>query len=70
MIPDMNPELWRGLLGLSPLLIYIILVFRNVDILPATFICVVIGAVISQQTLASFGGPWPQAWVPFWRWWD
>ena len=51
----MNPELWWGLLGLAPLLIYIILVFRDVDILAATAICVVVGAVLSGQTLLSFG---------------
>jgi H+/gluconate symporter-like permease len=48
-------NLWFGLLGLAPLLIYIILVFRDVDPLPATVICVLIGAVITQQSLASFG---------------
>ena len=48
-------NLWIGLLGLAPLLIYIILVFRDVDPLPATVICVLIGAVITQQSLASFG---------------
>ncbi|HEY3308189.1 MAG TPA: hypothetical protein VGJ93_07010 [Desulfuromonadaceae bacterium] len=51
----MNPEIWWGLLGLAPLLIYIILVFRDVDILAATAICVVVGAVLSGQTLLSFG---------------
>ena len=55
MTIDMNPELWWGLLGLAPLLIYIVLVFRNVDILPATAVCVVLGAIISRQTLLSFG---------------
>ncbi len=44
-----------GLLGLAPLLIYIILVFRNVDILAATAICVVLGALLSHQSLTSFG---------------
>jgi H+/gluconate symporter-like permease len=48
-------NLWLGLLGLAPLLIYILLVFRDVDPLPATLICVLIGAVITQQSLASFG---------------
>ena len=52
---DMNPALWQGLLGLAPLAIYILLVFRNVDILPATAISVLIGALISHQTLLSFG---------------
>ncbi|HTG82938.1 MAG TPA: permease [Geobacteraceae bacterium] len=47
--------LWPGLLGLAPLLLYIVLVFRDVDILPATAICVVAGAILSHQTLVSFG---------------
>ena len=55
MAVNMTPDLWWGLLGLTPLVIYIILVFRDVDILPATAICVVIGAVISRQSLLSFG---------------
>jgi H+/gluconate symporter-like permease len=54
MTINMTPELWWGLLGLAPLLIYIILVFRDVEILTATAICVVIGALISRQTPASF----------------
>ncbi len=32
----MTPTLWSGLLGLTPLLLYIVLVFRDVEILPAT----------------------------------
>jgi H+/gluconate symporter-like permease len=55
MTIEMTPALWWGLLGLTPLVIYIILVFRDVEILPATAICVVIGAVISRQSLLSFG---------------
>jgi H+/gluconate symporter-like permease len=52
---EMNPTFWWGLLGLAPLLIYIVLVFRGMDILPATALCVVIGAVLSGQTIVSFG---------------
>ncbi|MRR34071.1 permease [bacterium] len=52
---EMNATVWWGLLGLAPLLIYIVLVFRGMDILPATAVCVVIGAVLSGQTLVSFG---------------
>ena len=26
---DLTPELWRGLLGLTPLLLYLVLVFRG-----------------------------------------
>jgi H+/gluconate symporter-like permease len=52
---EINPTFWWGLLGLAPLLIYIVLVFRGMDILPATALCVVIGAVLSGQTIVSFG---------------
>ncbi len=52
---DISSPVWHGLVGLTPLLIYIILVFRDVDILAATAVCVVIGAVISHQSLLSFG---------------
>lgn len=55
MSVEITPTLWWGLLGLAPLVIYIVLVFRDVDILSATAICVVIGAVLSHQSLASFG---------------
>ena len=50
----MDQQLWWGLLGLAPLLVYVILVFRDVDILPATVICVLLGALLSHQTLLSF----------------
>ena len=48
------PDLWWGVLGLAPLLVYLVLVFRNVDVLTATAVCVVIGAILSQQTLITF----------------
>lgn len=48
-------NLWWGLLGLLPLAVYIVLVFRDIDPLPATVICVLIGAVLTHQTLISFG---------------
>lgn len=51
----MDATFWMGLLGLAPLLIYIVLVFRRMDILPATALCVAIGALLSGQTLISFG---------------
>ena len=53
---EITPELWRGLLGLAPLLLYLILVFRGMEILPATALCVVLGGVLSGQSLVSFGG--------------
>lgn len=52
---EITPAIWWGLLGLAPLLVYIVLVFRNVDILAATVICVILGAVLSHQTLVSLG---------------
>jgi H+/gluconate symporter-like permease len=51
---DMTPDLWLGLIGLLPLAVYIVLVFRDVEILPATAICVVLGAVLSRQSPLSF----------------
>jgi H+/gluconate symporter-like permease len=50
----LDQDLWWGLLGLAPLLVYVVLVFRDVDILPATAICVVLGSLLSHQTLLSF----------------
>lgn len=58
---DMNPALWQGLLGLLPLVLYIVLVFRNVDILTATAACVVVGALLSHQPLVSFGAALAEA---------
>lgn len=52
---ETTPAIWWGLLGLMPLLVYIVLVFRNTDILAATAICVVIGAILSRQTPVSLG---------------
>jgi H+/gluconate symporter-like permease len=52
---EMTSSLWWGLAGLLPLLVYIVLVFRGMDILAATVISVVLGAVLSHQTLLSFG---------------
>ncbi len=52
---EITPSLAWGLLGLTPLLVYIVLVFRDVDILAATAISVMLGAILSHQTLVSFG---------------
>jgi len=52
---EITPALAWGLLGLLPLLVYVVLVFRDVDILAATAISVALGAILSHQTLASFG---------------
>lgn len=52
---EITPSLAWGLLGLAPLLVYVVLVFRDVDILAATAICVALGAILSHQTLVSFG---------------
>ncbi len=48
-------NVWWGLLGLLPLVVYVVLVFCDVDPLPATAICVLIGAILTHQSLLSFG---------------
>jgi len=50
----LDHDLWWGLLGLAPLLAYVVLVFRDVDILSATAISVIIGGFLSHQTVTSF----------------
>jgi hypothetical protein len=52
---DITPNFTWELLGLLPLLVYIVLVFRDWDILAATVICVLLGGLLSHQTLVSFG---------------
>lgn len=54
-MPDANFSLWWGLVGLIPLLLYIVLVFREMNPLPATIICVILGAVINAKSLAAIG---------------
>ncbi len=52
---ETNFNLWWGLLGLLPLVVYVILVYRDIDPLPVTAICVLIGAILTHQSLISFG---------------
>ena len=52
---DAGFNIWWGLFGLVPLLVYIVLVFREMDPLPATVICVVIGAAINAKSLVAVG---------------
>ncbi len=52
---DAGFNIWWGLVGLIPLLLYIVLVLREMDPLPATIICVVIGAVINAKSLVAVG---------------
>ena len=52
---DAGFNIWWGLLGLLPLLVYIVLVLREMDPLPATIICVVLGAIINSKTLMAVG---------------
>jgi len=47
-------NIWWGLLGLLPLFVYVVLVFRDMDPLPVTVLCVIIGAILTSQTLVSF----------------
>ncbi|GFO60296.1 permease [Geomonas silvestris] len=50
-----SSSLFWGLAGLLPLLVYVVLVFRGVEVLTATVLGVVLGALLSHQTLLSFG---------------
>jgi hypothetical protein len=42
---DVN--IWMGLLALLPLVVYIILVFRDADPIPVTIICLVVGMLVT-----------------------
>jgi len=50
-----NIDIWTGIVGLLPLIVYVILIFTYKDPVPTTLIAVIIGAVITHQTLFSFG---------------
>jgi len=52
---DAGFNIWWGLVGLIPLLLYIFLVMREMDPLPATVICVVLGAIINAKSLIAVG---------------
>lgn len=46
---------WWGILGLAPLIVYLILVFKDMDPLPATLIAVILGALLTGQNMISMG---------------
>ena len=52
---DAGFNIWWGLVGLIPLALYIVLVLREMDPLPATVICVIIGAIINMKSLVAVG---------------
>lgn len=45
----------KGLLGLIPLIVYIVLIFRYKQPVPTTIFCAILGAVITHQTIFTFG---------------
>lgn len=47
-------DITYGLIGLLPLVIYVILIFTYKDPVPVTLFCVIIGAIITHQTIFSF----------------
>lgn len=47
-------DITYGLIGLLPLVAYVILIFTYKDPVPVTLVCVIIGAVITHQTVFSF----------------
>ncbi len=48
-------NVWWGLLALFPLILYIFLVFRDMEPLPATIICIIVGAAISGIGIVGLG---------------
>lgn len=56
MAATIDFNIWLGLIGLLPLIIYIVLIFIYKDPLPITVLCVIIGAVITHQSIISFAG--------------
>ena len=48
-------DIQKGLIGLIPLIVYIILIFKYKQPVPTTIFCAVIGAVITHQTIFTFG---------------
>lgn len=49
-----NVDIAHGLIGLVPLVVYIILIFKYKKPVPTTIFCAIIGAVITHQTIFTF----------------
>ncbi len=64
-MPTADFNIWWGLLGLLPLILYLVLVFGGMDILPATLLCVLVGAVLTHQSLLSLGNAVAKAMTSF-----
>ena len=47
-------DIQHGLLGLIPLVVYIILIFKYKQPVPTTIFCAILGAIITHQTIFSF----------------
>jgi len=48
-------NVWWGLVGLLPFLIYIVVMYRGMSMVPATLVCVIIGGLINHQGIAGIG---------------
>ncbi len=48
-------DITYGLIGLLPLVVYVILIFTYKDPVPVTLICVILGGIITHQTIFTFG---------------
>lgn len=44
-------DVWYGMIGLIPLVVYVILIFTYKDPVPITIFCVILGAIITHQTV-------------------
>ncbi len=50
-----NFNIWWGLLGLLPFIAYIVIMYRGMDMVPGTLICVILGGLITHQGLNGIG---------------
>ncbi|MEA5092664.1 hypothetical protein SDC9_44905 [bioreactor metagenome] len=62
---DVN--IWMGLLALLPLVVYIVLVFRDADPIPVTIICLVVGMLVTGVGPIGLGNAIVKPWDLFWR---
>ena len=50
-----NFNIWWGLLGLLPFVAYIVIMYRGMDMVPGTLLCVILGGIINHQGILGMG---------------
>ena len=48
-------NVWWGLFGLLPFLVYIIIMYRGMDLVPGTLLCVILGGIINHHGVLGIG---------------